>query len=63
MGESQEVIDEVKRLRTRIKVLEERAAKGVDVETQIGAIGDRLAALEKKLKDESSVDFVDWDAD
>lgn len=63
MGESQEIVDEVKRMRTRIKGLEQRAAEGADVGAQIKALEDRLTALEGKLKDESSVDFVDWDGD
>lgn len=58
MGRTEEIVDEVKKLRTRIKGLEEKAAKGIDVEAHLKLLGDRLEALEGKIKgQESSADF------
>lgn len=58
MSQTEEIVAEVKKLRTRIKGLEEKASKGIDVEEHLKLLNERLDSLEEKAKGKGeSVDF------
>jgi len=53
-GKDSETVAEIKRLRERVKMLEEKAANTEKLEAQIGE-------LQAKLEKPADPDFVDWD--
>lgn len=50
MAEMEEVVQEVKKLRSRVKTLEDKQASGGNVGEELKKLNDRLGGLEGKLK-------------